>query len=138
LDLLLARLPSLSVKKMPGARVVNSYPRTLLGCVRRKFRHGVGVGRIIRRFPTPEIRAKLGPAGRKQKRDSGTSGSNLRFIFRTIALTEGLPAKLALTAMHAIFFSAAVLGWALPGGFARHFYVMHFDDQDIARKISAG
>ncbi len=126
LDLLRRRMPLLSMRTVPAARVINIYPATLHRCARRKFRHGVCVGRILRRFPT------------KTRQGSGTSRSNLRFIALTMARTEGLSAKLALAAMHGIFFGAAFLGWALPGGFARLFYTMHFDDQDIARKISAG
>jgi len=128
------RLPALAVTKIPAARVVNIYPATLRQCARRKFRHGVCVGRILRCFPaTPPAAGPL-----KTRERSGVSGSNLRFIVRTMALVEGLPAKLALAAMHGIFFAATFLGWALPGSFARRFYTMHFDDQDIARKTSTG
>jgi glycosyltransferase involved in cell wall biosynthesis len=138
LDILRARMGAFPMKRIPEARVVNIYPRTLSACARRKFRHGVNVGHILRHFPTEDVRAKLGPGGGKRRRDSGTSGSNARFIVKTIALAEGFPAKLALAAMHGVFFGAAILGLALPGGYARRFYIMHFEDQDSARKTSDG
>lgn len=124
IDLLRPRLAGFTVRAIPGARVVNLYPATLRACARRKFRHGVCVGRILRHRP-----AGMG---------RGPKGAGFRFAARTWSMARGMRTRLALAAMHGIFFTGAVLGWLLPAGFARRYYTMHFDDQENDRKISAG
>jgi hypothetical protein len=129
LDALQPYLRNLSVRRMPQARVVNAYPRSVFRCARRKFRHGVAVGRIRRCFPGPAVRARSSRAAPVRTRGSEAIRSSVRLFSRTLALTDGLAAKLALSAMHVIFFSGAALGRLLPGAFARTFYTMHFDEQ---------
>jgi glycosyltransferase involved in cell wall biosynthesis len=138
LEILRSGLAGLPVTRIPGAGVVNIYPKTFASCARRKFRHGVNVGHILRRFPSAKIREKIGRLDGGRSRSPAGSDSNGKFIRKTLIRARGIRAKFALVLMHAVFFSAALLGFLLPDGFARRFYIMHFEDQDIARKISKG
>lgn len=116
LNLSTLRLP---VVRLGAARVRNRHATSLPSFLRRKWRHGVAFGRILRRFPYV----------RSGGRERDTSMSMSRQYIRQALREAQSPAEmLIVVATEAAMYAGGVFGFLAPAAVGRRTYVFHFDE----------
>ena len=107
--------------RVPELMIYNRYPDTLSASVQRKFKHGIGYGRICKIFID-------------KFRSIRTYGLYEFFIATGILCSETWHAKLSydniiiLAFLNMIFLSGMFFGVVLPSIFTRKYYRFHFDE----------
>lgn len=121
LDFIIRKYLHLRLTPFPELTIYNKYPSNFIEAIKRKFKHGVGYGRICKVF-IDRFR-KFRTAGLRE------------FIFAaSIYFKEATYANLSarnriiLTLFNTTFLSGMFLGICLPGGFVRKYYFFHFDE----------
>jgi len=105
----------------PELKTYNQYPKTLAKSISRKIRHGIGFGRICKKFIDPQ-------------REISTGGIYDFYLAIKILLKEIIQAqmslrnKLILFWLNLYFLLGMLAGIILPATFSHKYYIFHFDE----------
>ena len=122
LDLLLrAIMPYSNVGKI-DLKIYNNYPKRFLIAAKRKFKHGVGFGRIYKKF---FLQTKKNNKLKDILWPFFIILDPSKFLVKT-KLEKKL--KPLLVTLNIVFYFGMLSGYLLPRSFIKKFYIFHFDE----------
>lgn len=117
---------------LPNSLIFNGYPKNIFLSLKRKLKHGIGCGRIFRRFHLNYAKKIF-----KDKEYLLLKVYTAPFInwFHFIIIPKNCLKKLNMSKKFKLFFLnlffslGIILGYCLPAGFIKNYYTFHFDEK---------
>jgi hypothetical protein len=121
LDVFVRKKLHTEVHQIDSARVFNDYPKNISGAMKRKFRHGIGVGRTYRYF-------ELGLNDAKIEDWAFPFVKIIYFLTYGMKNVHSRTNKAILLYLNTIFYLGYLGGFLLPKDITKRVYAFHFDE----------